>query len=342
MKSRLYKQIEHFSSLATVVSSICSKYNIGSVMPFLEAAQIYNENFRSNTEFRNLLRVHTHFMQGSVIICSSLFDNYESAKQNAMYDWSKKIFNLINLAKKIIDEAYQLAYTVGRTDDVTNNIIKKEQNPLVKIQRNVVLEEGEFEVYKKTLFDWKCEIQAIYVEEEFMKHIVELCNARKSKLNPKDVNVKKCTFRPILNVQDLKYESTPQICKLNSELLSHKIQIQNHEKNNKLTINDIDEYIVLYTRYQRELISFVFTNFLKLYNERCVQCLRIFLEQQHSIVFNLIQVRKKLMAMDKEKITEEKRIDSIMWNSDIDKSKVCSADNSQSCSNRVKVVGSLE
>lgn len=337
-KNKLSKQIENFSSVATVISPLCSKYNGNSIRPFLEAAQVYTENFRSSVEFSNLLRAHRNLMQGSISICNRLFDNYEAAKQNSIYDWSKHFFNVLNAAKRVIDEAYNLAYTVGRTDPTTRTTIEKEQNPLVQIERKVILEDGDYEAYRKTMFDWKCSIQALYVEEKYMKHIVEICNSRKTKFNPKDVSINKCNLRRSLVIPETDYESTPHICILNAELMTHKLKIEDHEKNNKLTVDDIDNYLLVYQRYQRELISFVFMNFAKLYNETCVQCIKIFLEQQHSIVFNLIQRRKNLIAANMEKANEERRKEEIAWD-DINKTKSPCAD--ESCSNQIKVVGSL-
>lgn len=341
----LSKQIEYFSTMATIISPLCSKYNTNSIKPFLEGAQIYAENFRSSTEFSNLLRLHKSFMAGSINICNRLFDNYEASKQNAVYDWSRHLFNLLNASKKVVDQAYNLAYTVGRDDSLTKISIEKEKNPLVRIRRKVILEDGEYDVYKKNMFDWKCSIQSLYVEEEYMKHIVEICNSRKSKFNPKEVKVNACTIRRTITIPDSDFESTPQLCVLNAELMTHKTNIDRHEKNEKLTLTDIDNYLIVYNQYQHELIAFVFTNFLILYNETCVQCIKVFLEQQHSIVFNLLDKRKKLLSKDIKTQNENKRIDNVAWNA-IDKTnsytnQICEG-GQDLCSNQSKVVGSLE
>lgn len=345
-KNKLARQIDKFSSSATIIAPLCSKYNASSIKPFLEAAQIYNENFRSSTEFANLLRAHRLLMQGSISICNRLFDNYEASKQNAIYDWSKHFFNCLNAAKQVVDEAYNLAYTVGRDDFTTKTIIEKEQNPLVRIQRKVILEDGEYDVYKKSMFDWKCSIQALYVEEQYMKHIVEMCNARKSKFNPREAKLNTCTLRRTITIPDREFESTPQICVLNAELMTHKANIERLEKSDKLTKEAIDQYLLVYNRYQRELIAFVFINFNKLYNETCVQCIKIFLEQQHSIVFNLLQRRKRILIRETEVATENRRMDEIAW-TDNNKTNnqtfvpACSG-GADSCLNQTKVVGSLE
>lgn len=197
------------------------------------------------------------------------------------------------------------------------------------------------------MFDWKCSIQALYVEEQYMKHIVEMCNSCKSKFNPKEVKVNTCTLRRTITIPDGDYESTPQICVFNAELMTHKMKIEKHEKNDKLAVYDIDNYLLVYSRNQREWIAFVFTNFSKLYNETCVQCIKIFLEQQHSIVFNLLQRRKKLVLRDMEKASENKRLEEITWN-DTDKTndtypnRLCSNGNTESCVNETKVIGSLD
>lgn len=340
-KNKLSKQIENFSSVSTIISPLCSKYNGNSIRPFIEAAQVYNENFRSSIEFSNLLRAHQNLMLGSINICNRLFDNYEAAKQNAIYDWSKHFFNVLNVAKRLVDEAYNLAYTVGRTDNATRTTIDKEENPLVQIERKVIIDDADYEIYRKSMFDWKCSIQALYVEEQYMKHIVEMCNSRKSKFNPNEATLNRCTLRRTITVPDMEYEATPHICILNAEMITHKLKIEDHEKTGKLTVEDIDSYLLVYQRYQRELISFVFTNFSRLYNETCVQCIKIFLEQQHSIVFNLIQRRKRLIVAQTEKYNEERRTEGIAWNGDgggdISKTK-CTND---LCTNQVKVVGSL-
>lgn len=345
-KNKISKQIEHFSTMATIVSPLCSKYNANSVKPFLEGAQIYAENFRSSAEFSNLLRLHKSFMSGSISICNRLFDNYEASKQNSVYDWSRHFFNLLNASKKVIDEAYNLAYTVGRDDTTTKTIIDEEKNPLVKIKRKVILEEGDYDIYKKNMFDWKCSIQALYVEEEYMKHIVNMCNSRKSKFNPKEAKVNRCSLRRTITLPDRDFETTPQLCVLNAELMTHKSNVEMHEKKNKLTIVDIDNYLTVYGQYQRELVAFVFTNFATLYNETCVQCIKVFLEQQHSIVFNLLEKRKKLVVAEREKQNENKRMEHIAWN-DIDKTtlytnQVCGSSGQDSCVTQTKVVGSLE
>lgn len=349
-KQKLSKRIDHFASIASIVSPLCAKYNVNSIKPFIEGAQVYNENFRSSVEFINTLRLHREFMVGSIAICSRLFDNYEPAKQSYIYVWSKHLFDLLNAAKTIIDESYNLAYTVGRSDATTKTIIDKETNPLVKIHRKVILEDSDYDTYKKNMFNWKCTTQSIYVEERYMKHIVELCNSRKSKFNPKEAKLNTCTLRRTITIPDNDYSSTPQLCVLNAELYTHKAKIELHEKNNKLTTSDIDNYVLVYTRYQRELISFVFLNFSKLYNEQCVQCIKIFLEQQHSIMYNLLERRKKLVAEAAERTNENKRLDDIAW-TNIDKTtsayinseeETCSAGNSKFCTNQTKVVGSLE
>lgn len=344
--NKLKKQIENFSTLASLISPLCQKYNNNFIKPFLNAAQVYKENYRSSTEFLNLIRFHKNLMHGSIGICNSLFENYEELKQKAVYEWSWYFFNALHGAKKVLDEAYNLAYTVGRDDIVTKTLIENETNPLVQIQRKVILDDTDYDVYKKTMFDWKCNIQALYVEEQYMKHVVELCNSRKSKFNPREAKINKCTLRKTITIPDRDYESTPQICVLNAELIVQKTKIDLHEKNEKLTTEDIDNYIYIYSQYQRELIAFVFTNFSTLYNETCVQCIKVFLEQQHSIIFNLLQKRKILAVKIAEKIIEDKRIDKITWN-DIDKvtsysNNVCeNGSNSNSCNNKVKVVGSL-
>lgn len=344
-KVKLLKQLERFASLASIVSPLCSKYNNSSVKPFLESAQIYSENFRSSTEFTSLLQAHQRFMMGSVSICNRLFDNYEASKQNSIYDWSKHFFNLLAAAKRVIDDAYNLAYTVGRTDPTTKTIIEKEDNPLVQIQRKVILEEGEYDAVKKSMFDWKCGIQALYVEEQYMKHIVEMCNSRKTKFNPNEAQLNTCTLRKTMTIPENSYAGrTPTICVLNAELINGKMRIETHEKNGSLAVDDIDNYLAVYNRYQRELIAFVFANFAQLYNEPCVQCIKIFLEQQHSIVFNLLQRRKKLVNAAVEKRDEDMRHDHIVWN-DIDKSRLAEGtcdSNSSACFGPTKVVGSLQ
>lgn len=345
-RSKLSRQIERFSSTATILAPLCSKYNGQSVRPFMESAQVYNENFRSSNEFANLLRAHQNFLQGSISICNRLFDNYEPAKQASVYDWSRHFFNLLNASKKVVDEAYQLAYTVGRTDSTTVTLIEKEDNPLVHIRRKVIIDDADFETYKKTIFDWKCSIQAVYVEEQYMKHIVELCNARSSKFNPREVRVNTCRFRRTITIPDNSFESTPQICVLNAELLAHKTKVAQREKEDKLTIEDIDIYVAVYRRYQHELVAFVFLNFLTMYNETCVQCVRVFLEQQHSVMFNLLQKRRKLHAHELEKLKQQKRLDELTW-SDIDKTSLhanpdAATCKSNSCLSQTKVVGSLE
>lgn len=344
-KIKLSKQIENFSSMASFVSPLCSKYTANSIKPFLSAAQVYNENYRSKTEFTTLLRAHQQLLHGSISICNRLFDNYEAAKQNAIYDWSNHFFNLLKSSKLVIDDAYRLAYTVGRTDQTTKQLIDTEKNPLVKIQRKVILEDGEYDTYKKTMHDWKCNVNALYVEEQYMNHIVEMCNTRKSQFNPTSAQMNVCTLRRSIIVPDRDFESTPRICVLNAELLSQKHQIEEHEKNGKLTTDDIDNYIRVYNHYQRELIAFTFTNFSRLYNEKCIQCIKIFLEQQHSIVYNLLKRRKKIISTMVENDNEKKRLDEIAW-TDIDKntyiSQPCSGENSNSCINQTKVVGSLQ
>ncbi|WBR61494.1 hypothetical protein [Drosophila suzukii associated hytrosavirus 1] len=342
-KNKLSRQIDNFSKQATIISPLCSKYNATYVKPFMEAAQIYNENFRSSTEFMNLLRAHANFLHGSIGICNRLFDNYEPSKQNSIYDWSKHFFNLLNASKKLLDEAYNLAYTVGRTDPTTKTIIAKEENPLVKIRRKVIIEDGDYDTYKKTMFNWKCSIQALYVEEQYMKHLVDICNSRKSRFNPREVKENTCTLKRSITVPQYDYESTPQICVLNAELMVHKSKIDIYEKKNKLKVEDLDTYLNIYNRYQKELIAFVFTNFSRLYNETCVQCLRIFLEQQHSIIFNLLEKRKKLISHEVEKINENRRLDGLTW-TDIDKTTQVQANTdckTDLCLNQSKIVGSL-
>lgn len=351
-KNKFAKQIEKFSSSMTIVATLCSRYTTGSLKPFLDAAQVYNENYRSSTEFQRLLQAHYNLMQGSIGICNRLFDNYEAAKQNAIYDWSKRFFAMLDAAKRIIDEAYRLAYTVGRTDSVTTNLIEKEENPLVTIHRKIILEDGEFNSYKKTMFDWKCSVGSLYVEEQYMKHLVEMCNSRQSKFNPREAKLNKCTLRRTITIPDNDFETTPQICVLNAELMTNKLYVEQQEKTQKLTTDDLDKYILIYGRYQRELITFVFSNFLYLYNEKCVQCIKIFLEQQHSIIFNLLQRRKQLIADAREKITDIQHRDNVAWASDIDKTNTtitsgnsCGISNgnfSGSCGIKPKVVGSLE
>lgn len=344
-KNKLSKRIESFITFAGIVAPLCSKYNINSIKPFLEGAQIYNENFRSITEFRNLLRLHEELCSGTINICNRLFDNYEESKQSLIYDWSKHIFNLLYGSKKIIDEAYNLAYTVGRDDATTKTLIDKEQNPLVKIYRKVIIEDGDYEAYKKSMFDWKCNIQSLYVEEQYMKHIVELCNSRNTKSNATEAKVNTCSRRKTIYISNQNYESTPNICILNAELFSHKSKIDALEKDNTISIQDIDNYIIIYKQYQHELISFVLHNFLKLYNETCVQCLKVFLEQQHSIVFSMLQKRKKLVSDEVATMNNNKRIDDLTWN-DIDKvtskNRNCSGANQKTCINQTKFVGSLK
>ena len=341
-KNRLSKKIESFITFSNIVAPLCTKYNLGTIKPFLEGAQIYNENYRSNTEFRNLLRLHDEFCAGSVSICNRLFDNYEDSKQGLIYDWSKHIFNLINASKQIIDEAYNLAYTVGRDDVTTKSLIDKEQNPLVKIYRKVILEDGDYETYKKSMFDWKCSIQALYVEEQYMKHVVELCNSRNTKGGPLDAKMSTCSRRKALYVPDKNFDSTPKICVLNAELFSHKAKIDTREKEKKLSIQDIDSYVIVYKQYQHELIAFVLNNFGRLYNETCVRCLKIFLEQQHSIVFGLLQKRKRLAADELSERNNIRRMEELAW-SDIDKTTFgggsCSGNQ---CTNQTKFVGSLK
>lgn len=344
-KPKLSKQIENFSSMASIISPLCSKYNANSIKPFLAAAQIYKDNFRSGVEFSNLLRAHQNLMNGSISICNRLFDNYETAKQNAIYDWSKHFFNVLNAAKLVVDDAYRLAYTVGRDDVVTKTSIETEKNPLVQIQRKVIVSDGDYDTYKKTMHDWKCSIQSLYVEEQYMNHIVEMCNARKTKFSPREAKMNTCTLRRTVTMPANDQGSTPQICVLNAQLLTQKQEIDSREKNNKLAVEDIDSYLMIYNRYQQELIAFTFTNFSQLYNEKCVQCLKIFLEQQHSIVFNLLQRRKRLVTSLTEKENENKRMEQIAWN-DIDKTiyvtRSCSdANPDASCLNKTKVVGSL-
>lgn len=339
MSKKLNKQIEIFTKLASLVSSLCRKYNNNYIKPFLNGAQVYSENYRSGTEFQHLIRLHDNFMQGSISICNSLFENYEELKQKSIYEWSHHFFNLLNEAKKVLDESYILAYTVGRTDITTTSLIENETNPLVKIQRKVIIEDGDFDIYKKNIFNWKCSIQALYVEEEFMKHIVEVCNGRGSRISPQDVKVTTCRFKRSAIMPDSNFSSTPQICVLNAELINQKSKIEIQEKNSKLTVDDINNYIVAYSRYQRELVAFVFTNFIKLYNESCVQCIKVFLEQQHSIMFNLIQKRKSLIVAERVKITENKNMDNIAW-SNID--KVSNACSKGTCSENFKVVGSID
>lgn len=342
-KTKLSTQIDKFSKLAVIISPLCSKYNSNVVKPFVDSAQIYNENFRSSTEFYNLLHANKQFFIGSISICYRLFNNYEPSKQAALYEWSRKLFNLLNSAKKIIDDAYELAYTVGRTDTVTRSIIEKETNPLVTIRRKVIIEDYDYDAYKKTMVNWKCNIQTVYVEEQYMKHVVDVCNSRKSKFNPVEAKVNTCTLRRTITIPDNDYEATPQVCMLNAEVLAAKTKIEMHDKNNSLTVDDIDNYISLYNKYRHELISFTFGNFIQLYNETCVQCLRIFLEQQHSIVFNLLQRRKTIVQAEMLKYNETQRIDNINW-TDINKdtlstTKQCS---DTVCTNPMKVVGSLE
>lgn len=341
-KTKLSTQIEKFSSIASIVVPLCTKYSSNAIKPFADAAQVYVNNYRSRTEFYKLLNVHQSLMRSSIAICNRLFDNYEAAKQNAIYDWSKHVFDMLNASKLLIDEAYRLAYTVGRDDTTTKQVVDKETNPLVKIQRKVIIDDGEYETYKKTMHDWKCSIKALYVEEQYMQHIVDMCNSRNGKFNPQNAQVNECTLRRTIVVPDRENENTPRICILNSELLSHKYQIEEREKNEKLNIDDIDGYLRIYNMYQNELIAFTFTNFSRLYNEKCVQCIKIFLEQQHSIVFNLLQRRKKLVALMVEQKNEKKRIDDIAW-TDINKSinQPCS-DNNPNCINQTKTVGSLE
>lgn len=344
-QNKLSQQIDNFKNFASIVDTLCKRYNKYSIKPFLEGAQVYRENFRSATEFLNLLRLHRAFLLGSIDICNRLFDNYDVAKQNLIYTWSRHFFNLVNSSKKVIDAAYNLAYTVGRDDVVTNNLVAKEKNPLVEIQRRVILEEGEYDSYKKTMFDWKCNMQSVYVEERYMNSIVELCNSRHSKPHPEEVKISTCARRRAqrIIIPDNDYESTPPLCVLNAELLLNKGKIDLHEKNKQLTVEDIDNYVTIYNSYQRELISFVFTNFLQLYNETCVQCIKIFLEQQHSVVFNLLQVRKTLESRLVERNTAENLIQNISW-TDINKTTTNTCGNGgskDSCINSVKVVGSL-
>lgn len=341
-KKKLTQQIERFSVLTSLVS-FCPNYNNDSIKPFIEGAQIYKENYRSNNEFINLIRLHDNLMRGSVSICNSLFENYEPLKQKLIYEYSRNFFNLLNGAKKIIDEVYKLAYTVGRNDETTTTIIENEKNPLIEIHRKVILSDGDYEIYKKTMFNWKCSIQSIFIEEQYMKHIVELCNSRKSKFNPLEVKINKCSFRKVLSIPDKNFESTPTICRLNSELKQKKTDFEIKEKNDKLTTSDINNYIKSYREYQRELISFVFLNFSKLYNETCVQCIKVFLEQQHSIVFNMLEKLKQLEAKTIEEENKERNLDEVSWNV-IDKvnsnsNKNCK--NLNSCKNKPKVVGSL-
>lgn len=344
-KNKLSKKIESFITFAGIVAPLCSKYNLNSIKPFLESAQIYNENFRSNTEFNNLLRLHQLFCSGSINICNRLFDNYEESKQSLIYDWSKHIFNLLDASKKIIDEAYNLAYTVGRDDTTTKSIVDKEKNPLVKIYRKVILEDGEYEAYKKSMFDWKCNIQSLYVEEQYMKHVVELCNSRNTNSNATEAKIQTCSRRKTIYVSNQNYESTPKICVLNAELYSHKSKIDNMEKENNLSVQDIDNYVIIYKHYQHELLSFVLHNFIKLYNETCVQCLKVFLEQQHGIVFSMLQKRKKILSTEVMTQIKSKQIDGLTWN-DIDKATItnrnCSGVNQGTCTNQTKFVGSLK
>lgn len=349
IKIELKKRIEHFSSMATIIAPLCSTYNNQAVKPFIEAAQIYNENYRSGIEFESLLEKHRTFMKDSIRLCNKLFDNYIPSKQNSIYDWSKSFFNVLNASKKIIDEAYKLAYTVGRDDITTKTIIENEKNPLVKIKRRYILTDGEFETYKKNMFDWRCGIQSLYVEEQYMKHIVELCNSRKSKFDPSQAkitggNIGTCQFPRVIEIYENSTDSTPQICVLNAELLLKKHQID--KAGNNINIVVISEYLQLYARYQYELISFVFTNFTTLYQEMCVQCLRVFLEQQHSIMFNLLQKQKKLISEKEVEDEEKRRINDITWN-DINKNAINStcgllngSDPDPSC-NQTKLVGSL-
>lgn len=213
-KTKLSKQVEICSSYAIIVSPLCSKYNANSIKPFQEGAQVYNENYRSSAEFANVLRLHKNFLKGSISICNGLFDNYEPSKQGSVYTWSKHLFNFINVSKQILDEVYNMAYTVGRDDDTTKNIIDKEINPLVKIKRKVILEDGEYDIYKKTIFDWKCSIQAIYVEEQYMKHIVQMCISRQPIVNPNETVVNggnTCAFRRTTTINDRPNESTPRL-----------------------------------------------------------------------------------------------------------------------------------
>lgn len=340
-KTKLVKQIENFAILSNILAPLCSVYNNKGMKPFERAAQIYNENYRSSMEFANVLRHHKNLMTSSVDVCTRLFENFEENRQNSIYNWSKNFFNLLHAAKKILDEVYNLAYTVGRTDDITTLDIENEKNPLTQIKRNVIIEDGDYDIYKKTMFDWKCSIQAIYVEEEYMKHIVEICNSRKSKFNPGVVTVNACTLRRTLLVPENPVENTPHICVLNAEMMNHKMEIQRQEKNNELTITTIITYLNTFKQFQRELVSFVFTNFSALYNETSVQCLRVFLEQQHSVGFTLIQKLKKLEAIEKEKEHARTKLDHIAWNDDIDKinTTLCSR---QTCAQKTKAVGSLE
>lgn len=341
-KNKLSKQIDIFASRAITISPLCGRYNVNSVQPFQEGAQVYNENFRSGTEFANILRLHRNFLKGSIRICNRLFDNYEPSKQSLVYLWSKHFFDLLDASKRVIDEAYNLAYTVGRDDKNTLTSIEKESNPLVNIQRKLILEDGEYDSYKRNMFDWKCSIQSLYVEEQYMKHIVDMCNSRKSKFNPREAKINRCTLRRTITIPDREFENTPQLCILNAELFVHKSKIEKQEKDDKLTIEDVDNYLQIYNRYQYELVTFVFTNFSTLYNETCVQCIKIFLEQQHSIIFNLLQKRNRLTAKKIQVSKLEGRGEQISWSENIDKTSSCITGNIDSCINQSKVVGSLE
>lgn len=344
MPNKLEKEIAKFSKLASIISLLCTTYNDDSVKPFIDSAQVYKSNYRSSNDFMNVIRNHKNLMKNSIRICYSLFENYEELKQKSIYEWSWHLFNLLNGAKKVMDEIYILAYTVGRDDTITTTQIQKETNPLVQIQRHVILDDGDFEVYKKSISDWKCNIQALYVEEKYMEHIVEMCNARKSKYNPKEAKINACKLRKSITLpDDNKYtDSTPNLCILNAELILYKSKIELLEKENKLTVDDINIYIIAYTRYQRELITFVFINFSKLYNETCVKCLRIFLEQQHGIVYNLIQKRKSIASSTKAKYQENTKNDNITWdNDDINKITSSCSNANNSCKKSLKIVGSL-
>lgn len=341
-KNKLTKQIENFSTLASLISPLCSRYNSESVAPFIKGAQIYNENFRSGVEFQKLLQLHKKFMVGSISICNSLFENYEELKQKLVYMWSWHLFNLLNGSKKVLDEVYKLAYTVGRTDENTVSAIEKEKNPLVKVQRYVILDDGEYETYKRSMFDWKCSIQALYVEEQYMKHIVDICNTRESKFNPQKTTA--CTSSRSIITNDRDYQSTPRLCVLNAELIVLKSKFEIQERDGKLTITDIENYMFAYGHYQRELIAFVFSNFSNLYNETCVQCVKVFLEQQHSIMFNMLEKYRNLKSKMVETITEDKRMGRVAWN-DINKETSSSHLNrnceNNTCNNKIQIVGSL-
>lgn len=351
-KTKLIKQIENFSNIASFIYPLCPKFNNYSIKPFLEGAQVYAENFRSNVEFLNVVKLHKNFMRGSIDICTSLFENYEELKQKHIYNWSHTFFNLLHASKKVIDEIYNLAYTVGRNDSETVNLIENEKNPLVKFERKPILEESDYEIYRKSIFNWKCNIQSLYVEEQYMKHIVEICNSRNSfndnkKYNPNEISVNKCTIRKTVKISDNNSQATPPICVLNAELISHKFKVEILEKNDKLTPDDINFYIKLYNKYQRELISFVFLNFSKLYNEMCVQCIKVFLEQQHSIIFNLYQKQKFLQKNIDQLNYIQKQKENIEWsdnNSSSNYETISSSSNFKSniCKTQSKIVGSLK